>query len=420
MSLQRRIIATAYRIKPVLFRVIPLRWLRAVKRSMIRHNFRKLEQLQLEPYQRGRYPAGVNLIGSIRAETGLGQSCRLLAKEIKSSRYPLTVYNYMQVGTLSQSDSSWDQELSEHCRYNVNVLHINPHELGVALMQLERSILDGRYNIGFWLWELEEFPDEWLPCLNYMNEIWTPSEFISNAIRKKSSIPVHTIPYAIDAATEEGFGREEFGLPEDKFLFLMMYDNNSISERKNPIGVITAFQKAFGQKDTQVGLVIKVSSPDKQEMAKLYGILAGYQNIYFVTESMEKKRVNSLIACVDVVISLHRAEGFGLVLAEAMYLGTPTIATNWSSNTEFMDSDVACMVDYQLVRLEQNQGPFLKGQRWADPNLDQAAEYMRRLFEEKDFYEQIASRAKTQIRKKLSMEQAVVKIEERLQKILQT
>lgn len=160
MSLQKIMINTAYRLKPVLFRVVPVSWLRAVKQSMIERNFKKLEELKLEPYEKGRNPQGVNLIGSIRAETGLGQSCRLLADELYHSRYPMTVYNYIQVGNLSQSDCSWDKYVSEECRYSVNVIHINPHELGVALMQLDRSIWDGRYNIGFWLWELEEFPDE--------------------------------------------------------------------------------------------------------------------------------------------------------------------------------------------------------------------------------------------------------------------
>lgn len=252
-----------------------------------------------------------------------------------------------------------------------------------------------------------------------MNEIWTPSEFISNAIRKKSNIPVYTIPYAIDAQTEEGCGRKEFQLPEDKFLFLMMYDNNSISERKNPMGVITAFKKAFSKDETNVGLVIKVNSPDKQELARLQSLLDGYENIYFVTETMEKRRVNSLIQCVDVVVSLHRAEGFGLVLAEAMYLGVPTIATNWSSNTEFMNPDVACMVDYQLIELEKDMGPFKKGQCWADADLDQAANYMRCLSQDRDYYEKMVVHAKTHIRKELSMEQAVAKIENRMQEILQ-
>jgi len=384
---------------------------------MITKNFRKLHKLKLEPYQKGNYPVGVNLIGSICAETGLGQSCRLLANELKRSNYPMMIYNYTQVGDFSQNDKSWDSEISEECRYSINVIHINPHELGVALMQLDRKIWNGRYNIGFWLWEMEEFPDEWMACLSYMDEIWTPSEFISSAIRKKTKKPVITIPYAIEAKADDTYGRKEFHLPEKKFLFLMMYDNNSISERKNPKGVIAAFQRAFSKKEKEVGLVIKVNSPDRKEMKNLKAQLKGYQNIYFITETLEKKKVNALIACVDVVVSLHRAEGFGLVLAEAMLLGTPTIATNWSSNTEFMNKEVACMVDYQLVKLEKEMGPFKKGQRWADADIGQASKFMRKLYQDKAYYCRISENAQRYIKDKLGMKQAVEKINNRLGKI---
>lgn len=419
MEIQRIVIDIAYSCKPVLLKILPIEWLRAIKKRIIKANLKKLSRIQFKPYQKGRYPDGINLIGSIRAETGLGQSCRLLANELKACDYPMMVYNYEQGANISQNDTSWNNEISEECKYGINIIHINPHELGVAFMQLDRKIFAGRYNIGFWLWELEEFPNEWLPCISCMDEIWTPSEFTSNSIRKKTNIPVHTIPYAIEAETEENYSRKEFGLPEDKFLFLMMYDNNSIEERKNPRGVIEAFKKAFSKEEKKVGLVIKVNSPDKRGIEKLKSELQGYENIYFITEILEKKRVNSLIACADTVVSLHRAEGFGLVLAEAMYLGVPTIATNWSSNIEFMNDETACMVDYKLVEIEKEVGPFKKGQRWADANIGQAAEYMRKLYENREYREKTAWQAQRHIREKLSMEQAVEKIEERIVKITQ-
>ena len=91
---------------------------------------------------------------------------------------------------------------------------------------------------------------------------------------------------------------------------------------------------------------------------KIQNVLDGYTNVYLIEGTLNRDQVNSLTKCVDVVVSLHRAEGFGLVLAEAMLLGTPTIATNWSSNTEFMNKDVACMVDYKLITIERDIPPF--------------------------------------------------------------
>lgn len=418
MNLQKWIIKMAYRWKFILFRVFPVSWLRKVKGRMIAGNFRKLNSEKRQPYQKGAYPIGVNLIGSIRAETGLGQSCRLLANVLKHGNYPVAIYNYIQVGNIYQNDRSYDGEITNECPYSINIIHINPHELGIALMQLERNIWDKRYNIGFWLWELEEFPDEWLSCFEYLDEIWTPSEFISGAIRKKTQKPVCTMPYAIEAEADLRYGRKDFGLPENSFLFLMIYDNNSISERKNPKGVMAAFRMAFSRQETQVGLVIKVNTAEKKELKWLKNQLDGYENIYFITETLEKKKVNSLIACVDVVVSLHRAEGFGLVLAEAMLLGTPTIATNWSSNTEFMDEEIACMVNYSLVEIPEDIGPFRKGQRWAEADLGQAAEFMRKLYIDTEYRNRISERAQKYIVQKLGMEQAVERMEKRIAQIV--
>jgi len=415
---QKWIIAAAYQLKFVLFHILPISWLRKVKEKMIQNNFQRLHKLQLKSYERGYYPAGVNLIGSIRAETGLGQSCRLLANELKHCSFPVKIINYIQVGNLSQKDTSWDQEIEKECCYSINVVHINPHELGTAMIQLDREIWDRRYNIGFWLWELEEFPEQWLPCLEYMDEIWTPSEFISCAIRKKTEKPVWTIPYAIEAEPISECGRSEFGLPNDQFLFLILYDNNSITERKNPQGAITAFRMAFSKQEENVGLVIKINTPDKKELKQLRNQLDGYKNIYFIVKTLEKKKVNSLIACVDVVVSLHRAEGFGLVLAEAMFLGTPTIATNWSSNIEFMNSNIACMVDYSLVEIQEDRGPFKRGQHWAEADLNQAAEYMKKLYKDENYREQISKKAKDYIMEKLGMKQATKRIEARIKSIL--
>lgn len=404
-------------LKPVLIKLLPLSLLRKMKRSMIANSYGKLEKLNILPYENGRYEHGVNLIGNICAESGLGQSCRLVASALDKTGFPLSIYKYEQLGAEGQGDHSWENRLSKELPYDVNLIHINPHELGLAFIQQDASVWNYRYNIGYWLWELEEFPDEWIPCFQCLDEIWAPSEFICNAIRKKTTLPVRCMPYHVDVSIGTIYEREHFGIPEDKFLYLMMYDQSSCMERKNPIGVLNAFKKAFGKENQSVGLVIKINNPTPESKKQIRSVLDGYTNVYLIEETLSRDEVNSLTKCVDVVVSLHRAEGFGLVLAEAMLLGTPTIATNWSSNTEFMNEDVACMVDYELITIEKDMLPFKAGNRWADADLDQAAGYMRKLYEDEVFYETIRKKAKEYAKKKLGMEQAAGSMRERLKEI---
>lgn len=404
-------------LKPVLIKLLPLSLLRKMKRSMIVNSYGKLEKLDILPYENGRYEHGVNLIGNICAESGLGQSCRLVASALDKTGFPLSIYKYEQLGAEGQGDHSWANRLSKELPYDVNLIHINPHELGLAFIQQDTSVWNYRYNIGYWLWELEEFPDEWTPCFQCLDEIWAPSEFICNAIRKKTTLPVRCMPYHVDVSIGTIYEREHFGIPEDKFLYLMMYDQSSCMERKNPIGVLNAFKKAFDKQNQSAGLVIKINNPTPESRKQIRSVLDGYTNVYLIEETLSRDEVNSLTKCVDVVVSLHRAEGFGLVLAEAMLLGTPTIATNWSSNTEFMNEDVACMVDYELTTIEKDMPPFKAGNRWADADLEQAAGHMRKLYEDREYYEVIRNNAKEYAEEKLGMEQAAGRMRERLKEI---
>ncbi|MFR3345982.1 MAG: glycosyltransferase [Anaerobutyricum sp.] len=404
-------------LKPVLIKLLPLSLLRKMKRSMIANSYGKLEKLNILPYENGRYEHGVNLIGNICAESGLGQSCRLVASALDKTGFPLSIYKYEQLGAEGQGDHSWENRLSKELPYDVNLIHINPHELGLAFIQQDASVWNYRYNIGYWLWELEEFPDEWIPCFQCLDEIWAPSEFICNAIRKKTTLPVRCMPYYVDVHIGTIYDRKHFGIPEDKFLYLMMYDQSSCMERKNPIGVLNAFKMAFEKENENVGLVIKINNPTPESRKQIRSVLDGYTNVYLIEETLSRDEVNSLTKCVDVVVSLHRAEGFGLVLAEAMLLGTPTVATNWSSNTEFMNENVACMVDYELITIEKDMPPFKAGNRWVSANLDQAAGYMKKLYEDKEYYEMIRKNAKEYAKEKLGMNQAAGGIRERLKEI---
>ncbi len=419
MNLTRMILLFTNRLKPVLLKVVPHNLLRNVKKKMVYNTIDGMKNAQIKPFEPDKYKNGINLIGNIKALSGLGQSCRLVANEILESGLDFSIYNYSQLGNVKEDTSKWEDRISSDLPYNINLIHINPYEFGIAFAQLPSSVWDYHYNIAFWLWELEEFPEEWVPCISCLNEIWTPSEFISESLRKKTQIPVKTIPYSVNVSINKEYDRNFFGLPADQFLFLMMYDSYSICERKNPKGAMEAFRKAFDKNNRNVGIIIKINNAVKEDIALIKQEMEGYQNVYILSETLNKDQVNSLIKCSDVLVSLHRAEGFGLVLAEAMLLDVPTIATNWSSNTEFMNHEVSCMVDYKLIELDQDMGPFKKGNRWADPDLSEAAKYMEKLYVDRDYYSKIALNAKKHITDKLSMDRATGLIQERINEIME-
>ena len=414
MNLSQRIIELSEKLRPILVKILPMGLLRYLKDKIQERSIKRLQKRKRKPFQKDRYEAGINLIGCIRAEIGLGQSCRLLANELEHTGIPYSIQDFLLDGKLRAEDHSWDHKIREDLPYHINLLHIEPMDLLMAYIRMEPEVWDYRYNIAFWLWELEEFPESWKKSLDLVDEIWTPSAFTSSCIRRITDKPVYTIPYCVTAETDESYDRSYFHLPETQFLFLVMYDTNSTMERKNPQGAVQAFQKAFSPDDRQVGLVLKMNNPRNEDLDQLKASFGEYQNIYYITEIMDKIIVNSLIRCVDVFVSLHRAEGFGLVMAEAMLNGTPCIATNWSSNTEFMNEEVACMVDYTFTVLDKTSPPYEKGARWAEPDIDQAAAYMRRLAEDSEYYRILAEKGKAFVKERLSMQQAVDAIRKRI------
>lgn len=378
----------------------------------------KIKCKSVEKFRACGNPYGVNLMGDIRAETGLGQSMRIVAEMLDAGKVPFVVRQVNAPDNIEHQERNWDYKIASENKYGINIIHINNNVWKKNYSRMQVSELSGRYNIAYWLWELEEFPAEWVSCIDTVDEIWTPSEFISRGIRKKTKKPVMTMPYGMHLEDKNLFRRDHFFLPEDTFLFLVMYDFLSISERKNPYGAIQAYMRAFKPTDAGVGLVVKANHlGDKRKLERLREELKEYPNIYFITDNLGRREVESLIAAADVLVSLHRAEGFGLPLAEAMYLKTAVIATGWSSTTEFMDADSACLVDYNLIALDRDIGPYHKGNRWADADVGQAAEHMRNLWKDKEFYSRKVAHGAEHIKTCLDMEKMSDRMVQRIQEI---
>ncbi|MDN4523624.1 glycosyltransferase [Fictibacillus fluitans] len=364
---------------------------------------------------------GVNLFGYNRAELGVGESCRLAASALEAANIPFCIINYPFCSS-RQNDLTWQHKEVKEPKYDTNIFHINADQMIVAHTHqlIKRDHFKGRYNIGVWHWELPDFPESFCPAFKLVDEIWAPTHFIKEAIGKKSPVPVHYVPHGLSIPQiQNNNSRQRFQLPIESFLFLAMYDPCSSQMRKNPTGVIDAYKKAFQKSEDNVGLVIKINNNGfdiTEELEELNSSLKGYKNVYIINKVLNKPDLQLLMNSCDAFISLHRSEGFGLSLAEAMCLGKPVIATNWSGNTDFMDAENSCCVSYSLIHVEKEWGPYQTYQMWADPDLDEAAFYMRKLFLEEKWYQQLKKKA-IETFKEWSPERSGMAMKQRLQKL---
>ncbi|MFX3632178.1 MAG: glycosyltransferase family 4 protein [Candidatus Pristimantibacillus sp.] len=362
---------------------------------------------------------GINLIGYARAEMGIGESCRIAAKSLTAADLPFGIINFKGTNSARMSDMTWVHKEMPDPVYDVNVFHINAEQMIEIYSHYGNEIFLNRYNIGYWHWELPDFPDRWTESFNLVQEIWAPSTFVAEAIAMKSPVPVVRIPHSIELFITEQRDREFFKLPQEPFLFLTMYDVKSYNQRKNPQASVEAFKKAFQKDDLSIGLVVKVNSSDAKELKELNGLIGDYSNIYIIKDVLSRNDTNALLQITDCYISLHRSEGFGLGLAEAMYLGKPAIGTNWSSNIDFMNSSNSCLVDYELVQLGETYGPYESYQVWAEPDTMHAASYMKRIVEDIEYRNRIAYNGEQFIKQNFSPKHVGELIRKRLEYIKQ-
>lgn len=379
-------------LKPLLVVIIPTNIRKHAKQTLIKmasSNKRK-KASGLKGIQ---FIEGINLVGYARAEMGIGESCRLAANSMNTVGLPFGILNFEGTNSARMSDLTWIHKEVSSPSFSVNVFHVNAEQMAEINAFYGDFLFNNRYNVGYWHWELPEFPNEWNDSFSLVDEIWVASTFVAESISIKSPVPVVKIPHAIEVKITEPRDRTYFKLPEEAFLFLTMFDFNSYQERKNPRASIEAFKLAFEPDNMDVGLVVKVNGHKNnlEELESLIKLTSNYENIYIIQETLSRNDVNALISVTNCFISLHRSEGFGLVMAEAMYLGKPVIGTNWSSNTDFMNVSNSCPVEYELISLGQDYGPYKSGQYWAEPNVRHASEYMTKLVNDREYYNRISS-----------------------------
>lgn len=332
----------------------------------------------------------VTVVGFHGAVHGLGEGARLLLRGLTDAGMDTRALDLSErVGF--QADLPVTTPPPDETERGVVISHINPPELIAWVLETQASFLRRRRHIGYWAWELEEAPADWIPAFDFVDEVWTPSEFAADAIRRiaPKDIKVSAAPYPIYLNARPPADRGRFGLPEDRVVVFTAFDLRSTAQRKNPRAALTAFQGANRQLGGPALLLCKVVGGDlyPETLAALAAEVADDPSIRLMTDNLTSDEMAVLTASVDIVLSLHRSEGYGLLLAEAIWQGKATVATGWSSNVEFMDESSSALVRFDLVPVT-GDGPIYRSGRWADADVAHAAEQLATLIADKALREQ--------------------------------
>ena len=340
---------------------------------------------------------GLNLIGYYQGDLGLGEALRYLTKAVERASIPFLVRQFKTRLLSSQNNKTLDSSLSSYCKYPINCIAINPDLIYRLPMWVRFSEWAQRYNIGYWFWELENFPQEWRYAIPLIDENWVNTEFVATAMRQAHP-KVIKIPFAVEFETPSTkFTRQYFSLPEEGLLFLCTFDFHSSIVRKNPQGTIDAFLAAFPSKDSKVFVVVKSINGHLHPQAfnQLQLQSKNDPRILFMDRHLSSEEMRGLLQCADCYVSLHRSEGVGLGMAESMYLGKPVIATAYSGNLEFMNNENARLIPYTEIAVSDGEYLYPKNQVWAEANIQEAAMAMQKIFNNVEFRVNLGSLAHT-------------------------
>lgn len=319
-------------------------------------------------------PTGINIVGYLASEHGVGEAARLMAKAARAGGIPFGIVDVGYQAPQSQRDrSAWEH--ATDAVHPVDIVYVNADQTSATLNHLrDKDHSKAALRIGFWHWEQPALPERYLSSFDGLHEVWTPSAFVHEAVSAISPVPVFKVPHAVEFSAPGRSSRAIFGIPDNAFAVLVMYDFHSYTFRKNPDAALKAFRQAFSR-SAEACLVIKTINSERhpKEYAKLKEQTADLQNVVFIDRVLTREEIYDLEACSDTMVSLHRAEGFGLGLAEMMRLGKPVIGTGWSGNMEFMNSMNSYPVGFRLTPLAAPLGVYEAGQVWAEPDVDEAA-----------------------------------------------
>lgn len=358
---------------PVFAPSLPHRLWRRLPAVARRRALARITGWLVSPPDRGLVRPGVAIAGEFSRASGLGEGARLMAQAARSSGLPVWV---IDLQPLAGGSSDIPLDPGDLPPPNIPlVLHVNAPSLPLALLRLPSAVTRKRPIIGYWAWELSQVPDDWRAALHCVTQVWAPSRFTAAALEPLLPNRVRVVPppLAVIEPRPSSRDRLSFGLPQNAVIVLVSFSLASSCARKNPFAAIAAFRGAFGDRSDRV-LLLKLGQADHApaDYARIAALVAGTPNIRLETRCLSPADNHALTACADIVLSLHRAEGFGLVMAEAMLLAKPVVATAWSGNTEFMDRQCAVLIDSHLVPARDDREVY-QGE-WAEPDVAEAAD----------------------------------------------
>ncbi|MEY2581951.1 MAG: hypothetical protein QOE09_1800 [Ilumatobacteraceae bacterium] len=325
---------------------------------------------------------GLNLVGYLTRASGLGDVARRLLDAIGQAQVPHTTV--ASVRTASPIDRAMD--VDNRVEFTNSLCVVTADQFPFLAADFPQLFAATRRMIGYWFWELEHVPLHMRQSIAFVDEIWAGSQFVTDAFAAVSPVPVRHVPIPVAEPRASGRSRADFPVLADlgdRPLFVTVLDHLSVTERKNPVGVIEAFRQAFAPDEGPM-LVIKTMNGSQRwpNHQRVLAAADGRADIRMWDETLDRADQMAVIAAADGVVSLHRSEGLGLHLAEAMWLGTPTIATRYSGNLDFMDDDNSLLIDATMVNVVNGEGVYPTTAKWAEPDIEQAAVAMRRIVDD--------------------------------------
>ena len=303
--------------------------------------------------------------------TGLGTSARGFVGGLQEARVPV---HLVPTGSLYPGLATVEPGLeSDSRRFPLAIEHVNADTTERFLWRFGGDVDGVSARVAIWYWELAAFRPDWIVNTRYYDEIWVASQFGRRAVSAVTNVPVVVVPPPVTLPTggETRPIRERLGIPREQFLFLYVFDYSSYVDRKNPFCLVDAFVDEFaGEPD--VGLLLKVSHADTASAGyrRLIAEAEAHSNVMLVSEVLDDADLEALFRTADCYVSPHRSEGFGLTIAEAMLRDCPVIATDYGATTDFLTPETGFPLEYALVELEVDQGPYPRGYVWADPSRE--------------------------------------------------
>ena len=327
----------------------------------------------------------VTIIGHPWAPIGMGEQMRShvhACNAVHLHHQVLDIFRYAQRTDQAHTQLLGDLEITAPPG-GIRIFHINGDEVERVIEAFEArgGVFADGYNIIAPAWELPAYPKTWALNLQKFNEVWALSRFIGDSLAT-AGLKSHLVGQAIEFAAGTILPRRHFGIRESAFVLLHFFDLSSYASRKNPEAVLDLFARIRAEDPFRdVQLVLKVKNGEQAAEDWATGV-ADDPQIKVISTPLDTIGVKSLLNACDVFVSLHRAEGFGRGLGEAMGLGRIALGTGWSGNVDFMTQENSLLVDHELVKLRRDEYPFWRGQSWADADVAHAHSLLRPLLDD--------------------------------------